>query len=618
MTVISLVQPNFAMSITKDRFFLPYSAATIWAYIASFNDESIKLNQLVFKRDSIKLTAQLLAKDDVVGFSTYMWNREYNLKLAESIKQINPNCVIVFGGPEMEILNPALFTMFPFIDMHVINEGEITFKQIIDNLDDWTKINNIIYNDNGRAVKTKPGPRIMDLDLLPSPHLSGVFDGIIKNNPTYKFHMTLETNRGCPYQCTFCDWGSLTYNKIRKFDIDRVFAEIEWAYAQNNIDSLDLADANFGIFVDRDQSIVDKIIYEQEKTGNKIAFNTNFAKNQNSSVFHMIKKLAERTGSTRHVTIALQSLNEEVLEAIKRKNLAVNKIKEVFKLCTQYEIYLKVELILGLPFDTLDTFKNTFFNLYDISPDLFINGYKLLGLNNSELTTTSQGGVKWAEIQNFIENKDDDITESFRWVYSTDTMTHQDIISGILFQQFQNAFHGGGFSNLLSIYSNRKGMSYKQFYDQLLDYCMKDSYIGDYFKSLDKQYKQWYKLGTGNLESIASISFGANNDMVHLLCKIHADNKYDHIFKLLKHYMKSINMYDSDLFKIQASVPIHFNKQDDYPLNFKYNDKYIKLVNLNDKENTMQTFINSIYYKREDSFAKAKIIGLDNIGNNND
>ena len=50
----------------------------------------------------------------------------------------------------------------------------------------------------------------------------------------------------------------------------------------------------------------------------------------------------------------------------------------------------------------------------------------------------------------------------------------------------------------------------------------------------------------------------------------------------------------------------------------KANDKNIKLVNLNDKENTLQTYINSIYYKREDSFAKAKIIGLDNIGNNND
>ena len=181
-----------------------------------------------------------------------------------------------------------------------------------------------------------------------------------------------------------------------------------------------------------------------------------------------------------------------------------------------------------------------------------------------------------------------------------------------------NAFHGGGFSNLLSIHSRRNGISYKQFYEQLLEYCIKDSYVGGYFKSLDKQYKQWYALGTGNLESIASISFGANNDMLHLLCKIHADNKYDYIFNILKQYMKSINMYDRDLFKIQSSVPIHFNKQDDYPLNFEYNSKNIKLVNLNDKQNTIQTYINSIYYKREDSFAKAKIIGLDNIGNNND
>ena len=67
----------------------------------------------------------------------------------------------------------------------------------------------------------------------------------------------IETNRGCPYGCTFCDWGSATLSRIRKFDLERVFAELEWC-ARNGSTRIGLADANFGIF-ERDVDIAEKI-----------------------------------------------------------------------------------------------------------------------------------------------------------------------------------------------------------------------------------------------------------------------------------------------------------------------------------------------------------------------
>ena len=69
--------------------------------------------------------------------------------------------------------------------------------------------------------------------------------------------LIIETNRGCPYGCTFCDWGSATLSRIRKFDIERVFAELEWC-AEARLRAIGIADANFGIF-ERDVEIAEQI-----------------------------------------------------------------------------------------------------------------------------------------------------------------------------------------------------------------------------------------------------------------------------------------------------------------------------------------------------------------------
>ena len=613
MNTLSLVQPNFPMSLNQDTYYLPHSVALLWSYINSFATNQFKLNKMIFRREPIEQTAVALAKDTVVGFSCYMWNRRYNLKLAERVKQLNPLVVIVFGGPEMEIEKIDFFERYPFIDAHVLQEGEITFKSILDNISDLSKVSGIIYNNNGKTKTAGIVNRIMNLDELPSPHLDGTYKNILESYPDLKFITTLESNRGCPYACTFCDWGSLTYSKVRKFNLDRIFKEIEWVFQQPQIVSIDQADANFGIFVDRDSAIVDKFIEEKNKTGRNVTFKTNYAKNQNATVVQMVKKLAENTDSTRFHTVSLQTLNEVVLETIKRKNLAVNKIKEVFSICSQNELNLKIELILGLPDDTLEGFKETFYKLYDISPEISAQTYRLLGLNNAELFLTNQGGIEWRTIKSFIPNDVDDIEETFEWVYSTNTMTNDDMLEALIFASWITAMHSHGFTNVVSYYAKQKEVSYKEFYEGFFKACKKTEYFTNYFKEYKKWNIEWYETGTSSIEDLNGIEYSANNNMWHFISKIHNDEAYDIVFDVLEIYLKKIGVYEKQVMEIQRLVPIRFNKQNDYPLIKYYNNKQIKIINLNPPVNDKKIFINSIYYKRESGFAKGNIIGLENL-----
>ena len=86
----------------------------------------------------------------------------------------------------------------------------------------------IVFRDGDEVVRSGDRDRITDVDDIPSPYLNGMLDAY---GEAVEGTAIIETNRGCPYGCTFCDWGSATLSRIRKFDLDRVFAELEWCAA---------------------------------------------------------------------------------------------------------------------------------------------------------------------------------------------------------------------------------------------------------------------------------------------------------------------------------------------------------------------------------------------------
>ena len=103
------------------------------------------------------------------------------------------------------------------------------------------------------------------MDVLPSPYLDGVFD----HYGAAVDAAIVESNRGCPFGCTFCDWGSATNQKVRKFDLQRVKDEIEWI-GRHEVRVIWVADANFGIY-ERDIELAEWICEVKKKSTHPLA-----------------------------------------------------------------------------------------------------------------------------------------------------------------------------------------------------------------------------------------------------------------------------------------------------------------------------------------------------------
>ena len=219
--------------------------------------------------DRPRLEATAAGSPGLYLFSNYIWTTDQNLIESTLVKQRNPHHVTVHGGPDTpKYLGDVerFFAANPHVDIAVHGEGEATFVDMLlalrgsvgDGPPDLSVLGDVAgltFRLGDRVVQTANRERIADIDAVPSPILTGLYDGFIPAGPVGA--VIMETNRGCPYGCTFCDWGSATLSRVRKFDLDRIFAELEWC-AVNRFETLGIADANFGIF-DRDVEIAQRI-----------------------------------------------------------------------------------------------------------------------------------------------------------------------------------------------------------------------------------------------------------------------------------------------------------------------------------------------------------------------
>lgn len=210
--IVSFVSPNFQQGPKEfNSYYLPYSPGVIWSYVNQFKhiQDNFTLGNFIWRRDPIDISLKQLIQSHVVGFSNYIWNKNYNNTLAKKLKETNPEILIIVGGPEPPVTNKDFFKLYPYVDVVVKQEGEITFRKILETLilqeKDFTKISGLLVNVEGTTVDTGPTTRIDNLDSIPSPYLTGVFDKLIEQHPEVTWSATVESNRGCPYACTFCD-----------------------------------------------------------------------------------------------------------------------------------------------------------------------------------------------------------------------------------------------------------------------------------------------------------------------------------------------------------------------------------------------------------------------------
>jgi radical SAM superfamily enzyme YgiQ (UPF0313 family) len=468
---VYLFQPQYGVGGTT--YWIPYSAGCIWSYVNQFSDiqENFDLVDIFFRRDHPDQILSKIENPDVCAFSTYMWNARYSLELAKLIKERWPSCLIVFGGPQVN----GSFTKYDFIDTIIVGEGEENFLEVLQRL-----------SQNQEPELFYGKKRLENLSGVPSPYTTGVFDKLLADNPDTVWSITLETNRGCPYQCTFCDWGSLTYSKIKKFDIQRIRQELEWT-VNKPIDYIFYADANFGIFKERDLEIA-KIIREVGNQTDWDTVNLVYAKNSTEVVFQIAKILGDLN---RGITISVQSQNNDTLGAIKRKNLATNDIRYLMDLSEKYDIPTYTEMILGLPLETTKSWKNGITEVLELGQHNSIDVDFTQLLENSELSSPESRakyklGTVIVDRQMGIFNPNDykGIPEEFEIVNKTSTMTTEEMVECYMYGWMIVQFHCTGYSQIMSKHARTQEISYFTFYNKFFDAVQKDNVFSEHFQNI--------------------------------------------------------------------------------------------------------------------------------------
>jgi radical SAM superfamily enzyme YgiQ (UPF0313 family) len=315
-------------------------------------------------------------------FSNYVWNHEENLAMSAAVKAINPANITVHGGPNTPSYERDCEKFFAdnlHVDIAVRGEGELTFTEILDSLDllrssDLEVLRDVpglTFRTTNGVCRTGDRARIADLNTIPSPYLMGLFDEF----GSVGAGAVIESNRGCPYGCTFCDWGSATLSKVRRFDLDRVFKELEWS-AVHHIEGASIADANFGM-LERDVAIAEKIAELKRTYGYPRSVAINYAKNQVKYLRQIIKIMADVEILTEG-KVSLQTMDETTLTVIDRSNIKLDKYNELSTEFRRARLPLAVELMMGLPGATVAAFRNDLQECSDRDIRVMLNPTQLL------------------------------------------------------------------------------------------------------------------------------------------------------------------------------------------------------------------------------------------------
>lgn len=352
---IGLVQYN-----TGFRHYLPYSVGLLQAYLEAQLPGHYRFLLPRCQVQRLKLEAEALAEADLVGFSIYAWNVERSLRLATLLKQARPEVLIVFGGPQVPDQSADFLGAHAQVDLCVHGEGEAVFATLVAAFEaqgptaDWSQIPSLSWIDSaGNYQQTRRASRSRDLPDLPSPYLSGVFEPLMAAWPNLRWSALWESNRGCPFTCSFCDWGSATAAKVNRFDSPRLLAELDW-FSQHQIDQVFCCDANFGM-LKRDLELAQYAVKCQQATGFPQALAVQNAKNVSERTFE-IQLLLAQSGLDPYATISFQSLHAPTLAASGRANISLPDFQALHARLRQHNVHTYSDLILALPEESYDSF----------------------------------------------------------------------------------------------------------------------------------------------------------------------------------------------------------------------------------------------------------------------
>ena len=339
---------------------------------------------------------------DILGLSNYAWCYRLSREMSKIFLKLNPNGIVVWGGPNFPLDLPSQERFFrdnTVIDIYVPVEGEIGFANIVKKaleVKSKDEFRNKILEDpiDGCITRVKKEKmqystspiRTKQLDEIPSPYTTGILDEFFDG----KLAPMIQTNRGCPFSCTFCVDGSDLVNKINSFSNERIRKELHYIakHVTPNMHSMHISDLNFGMYT-KDLEVCDDIKKIQEKYNFPKYVKVTSGKNKKEKIIAAIKKL----GNSTSMTMSVQSMDPQVLSNIRRDNISKDALVALGPALKEEGLNTVSEVILGLPGETYASTLQTIKDLIHANID-WINIWTLMLLDGSELNTP-QERKKW-------------------------------------------------------------------------------------------------------------------------------------------------------------------------------------------------------------------------------
>lgn len=393
----------------QNRHF-PLAIGYLGTYLAQVYGHQVEVK--LFKHLHKLNAATLARKPDVIGFSVYMWNEKISLEFAKALKQQSPKTLTVFGGPNVTLSQAErrqFFLQNPFVDKVVHMDGEYPFEQIIrtfletqrsvdavkrkafdftSSMVDGALVEGSEENEMRIGLNLDKG----EMDHIRSPYTSGALDEFFADGEI----ALLESNKGCPFTCTFCQQGNAYYSKVRHFSTDRMAAEIDYiakkvSEEEHEMTTVEYADPNFGMYV-RDREVTLAIRAAQDKYGFPKYIYSSTGKNRAELILANNEVLAPGSTSLRS---AIQSNNPDTLRAIKRKNIKLEVYQRIQEDMSKKGLGGVADLMLGLPEETLTSHTEGIYKLLDTDVREFacLQTIILTGTEMAEAEYRKQHGI---------------------------------------------------------------------------------------------------------------------------------------------------------------------------------------------------------------------------------
>lgn len=430
---------------------------------------------------------------DVYAISCYVWNMGFVKQWVRTLSVRKPKARIILGGPQ--VMNQGMLYLDRSNERLAVcnGEGEHTFANYLAELcsshPDLSQVKGLSFVQASELITTQPQERVQDLNVIPSPYLENYFDG------AQYVWAPIETNRGCPYQCTYCYWGAATNSRVFRFAMDRVKEEITWL-SKGRAFYIFINDANFGM-LNRDIEIAEHLAECKRKYGYPITVWLSAGKNSPDRVTQ-ITRILSREGLISTQPVSLQTMDANTLKSVKRDNIKESSYLRLQDDLRRSKLSSFVEMIWPLPGETLESFKAGLGKLCRSDADAIVIHHLLL-INNVPMNNQRE------EYKLEVANDRDPNSEA-QVVVATKDVSHEEYEEGVRFGYHLTSLFSLRALRFVGRHLDMEGrLSFKDLISAFSEYCERVP---------DHPYNQYI---SSVIEGNSQSQFSANGGIFHVI-----------------------------------------------------------------------------------------------------